>query len=262
MAVAIAEIFGDGILQGEGTRMGVPSVFIRLGGCNLTCKGFGCTLTSPKTQETIIGCDSIFAVSTHFKQQWEYFDKSTDLINVILSNINVNNKPGNSEKPDIVFTGGEPLIHHTDPVLLETLEYFTSRGYTIYFETNGTQYIDFNKYDVYKKVSFTLSVKMSASGEDKNKRWKPEVVNNYLKYTNGSYFKFVLSANSIEQDSKEIFEFLEQVPTFGVVYCMPLGGTIKELESNAKAVYEFAANNGFRYSDRLHIRIYNDLQGV
>jgi organic radical activating enzyme len=271
MAIPIDEIFGDnnqasnggGTLQGEGLRMGIPSIFIRTGGCNLTCKGFGCTLKSALDNETIItGCDSIHAVNVkHFKQNWNYYDSSTELIQEILKHYK--SRPGgNAEKPDLVFTGGEPLIHHSDPALIGALEYFISRGHKVYFETNGTQYIDFDKHPIYKKVAFSMSVKMSSSGEDKSKRWKPEVVNQYLVNTEGSYFKFVLSKESLETEQDEVFEFLDQVPTFGIVYCMPLGETSIEVQQNAKAVYTFAAEHGFRYSDRLHIRIFEDLRGV
>jgi len=271
MSVAITEIFGDvivdgknrGTLQGEGLRMGVPSIFIRTGGCNLKCEGFGCTDVSALDKKTVIkGCDSIFSVNAkHFKHTWTYYDTAKDLIDAILEHYIIR-KGGNSEKPDLVFTGGEPLLHHSDPVMIGTLEYFVSRGHKIYFETNGTQHIDFDKYSVYKDVSFSMSVKMSSSGEDKNKRWKPEVVNQYLRNTTGSYFKFVLSKKSLNQQATEVFEFLEEVPTFGIVYCMPLGETNEEVRENAQAVYEFAAKYGYRYSDRLHIRIYDSLRGV
>jgi predicted RNase H-like HicB family nuclease len=43
---------------------------------------------------------------------------------------------------------------------------------------------------------------------------------------------------------------------------MPLGETNEEVIENAKEVFEFCAKNNFRYSDRIHIRIYNDLRGV
>jgi len=271
MAIPIDEIFGDnnqasnggGTLQGEGLRMGIPSIFIRTGGCNLTCSGFGCTIKSALDKETIItGCDSIHAVNVkHFKHTWTYYDTASDLVQAILKHYKIRPE-GNSEKPDLVFTGGEPLIHHSDPSLIGALEYFISRGHKIYFETNGTIQIDFEKYPIFKRVSFSMSVKMSASGENKSKRWKPEVVNQYLLNTEGSYFKFVLSKVSIETEKAEVFEFLNQVPTFGIVYCMPLGETSKEVQVNAKAVYNFAAEHGFRYSDRLHIRIFEDLRGV
>jgi len=264
MSLPIDEIFGgNGTLQGEGIRMGVPSIFIRTGGCNLKCEGFGCTMVSPLDNQTeILGCDSIHAVnSKHFKHTWTYYDTASEFVDAILEHYIIR-EGGNSEKPDLVFTGGEPLLHHTDPVMIGALEYFISRGHKVYFETNGTQFIDFEKYSIYKDVGFSISVKMSSSGEDKNKRWKPDVVNQYLRNTKGSYFKFVLSAKSLKEEAKEVSEFLHQVPTFGIVYCMPLGETSSQLQENAQAVYEFAAENGFRYSDRLHIRIYEDKRGV
>ena len=265
MSLPVDEIFGNAI-QGEGAYMGVPSVFVRTGGCNLTCKGFGCKTISPLDGKTIItGCDSIHAVNAkHFKHTWIYYDCANDLISDIKKVLPDANtiENGNAEKPVIVFTGGEPLLHHRDEVMIGTLEYFISRGYRVLFETNGTIPIDFNKYNIYKKVSFSMSVKMSTSGEERHKRWKPEVVNEYLKHTKNSYFKFVLSKESIENESNEIFEFLSMVPTFGIVYVMPKGETAEEVNENAAAVYKFAVKHSLRYSDRLHIRIYDNKRGV
>ncbi len=260
MSLPVDEIFLG--LQGEGSRMGTPSVFVRTGGCNLTCPGFGCKAISPIDGSVILGCDSIHAVNAkHFKHTWKYYDTSSDLVHDI-NKVIPSSTHGNAEKCDIIFTGGEPLMHHRDYVLINTIEYFTSRGHKVYFETNGTVHIDFNKFDTYKTVSFSMSVKMSASGEKIEHRWKPDVVNDYLKYTKDSYFKFVLSKQSIEDEANEVFEFLKDVPTFGIVYCMPLGETSDEVNTNAQPVYEFALKHGFRYSDRLHIRVYNDLRGV
>jgi organic radical activating enzyme len=266
MSLPIDEIFGNAV-QGEGSRMGVPSIFVRTGGCNLTCKGFGCKSISALDNTTeITGCDSIHAVNAkHFKHTWTYYDEFIDLVKDIEAKFpqSINpSKLGNAEPVDIIFTGGEPLLHYKDDVLTKTMEYFISRGHKVWFETNGTVPIDFDKFPIFKEVNFSMSVKMSASGEAINKRWKPEVVNEYIKNTKESYFKFVLSAKSLKEEQQEIFEFLGQVPTFGTVYCMPLGETKTQLEENAYDVYEFCAKNGFRYSDRLHIRIHNDLRGV
>lgn len=261
MSLPIDEIFLG--CQGEGSRMGVPSIFVRSGGCTLTCKGFGCTTISALDNKTVItGCDSIHSVdSKHFKHTWDYYDNFYELVEKIKAKF-PNISKGNAEPVDIIFTGGEPLLHHRDETMSKTIEYFISRGHRIFFETNGTVPVDFDKYPIYRKVNFSMSVKMSTSGEEVHKRWKPEVVNNYLANTKESCFKFVLSAQSLQEQTDEIFEFLQQVPTFGVVYCMPLGETQKQLEENAYDVYEFALKNGFRYSDRLHIRIHNDLRGV
>lgn len=267
MSLPIDEVFGNAV-QGEGARMGVPSIFVRTGGCTLTCSGFGCKTISPLDNKTeIIGCDSIHAVNAkHFKHTWTYYDNFMDLVKEIQSKINHKNEfvEANSltEPVDIIFTGGEPVLHHKDDVMLKTIEYFISRNHKIWFETNGTVAVDFDTFPIYRKVNFCMSVKMSASGEKIDKRWKPDIVNNYLKNTKESYFKFVLSSKSLKEETGEIFEFLAQVPTFGVVYCMPLGETTKQLEENAYDVYEFCAKNGFRYSDRLHVRVHNDLRGV
>lgn len=261
----IDEIFGNAV-QGEGLEMGTPSVFVRTGGCNLTCKGFGCTMVSALDGETVItGCDSIHAVNAkHWRHTWTKYNNFMDLvkdIKKVLPSEEVLGS-GNAELPLIIFTGGEPLLQHEDPVMTQTVEYFISRGYRVLFETNGTIPIDFTKHEIYKKVIFSMSVKMSASGEEKSKRWKPEVANSYLKNTKQSHFKFVLSKKSIETETDEIYEFLNQVPTYGIVYVMPMGETAVEVAENAYDVYEFAAQHSMRYSDRLHIRIHDSKRGV
>ena len=257
----VDEIFGN-TMQGEGSAMGYPSVFIRLGGCNLTCSGFGCQITSPLDKETIIkGCDSIHAVNVkHFKHTWSYYDNYIDLVKNIENCFGENTKY--SEKKDIIITGGEPILHYKDDVMIKMIEYFISRGHRVWIETNGTININFDEYPIYKDINFSMSVKMSNSSEPEHKRWKPDVVNNYLKNTKESYFKFVLTKEQCKINAPEVFDFLKQVPTFGLVYCMPMGETAKEVKENSKTVFEFSAKYGFRYSDRLHIRIYNDLRGV
>ncbi len=250
-------------LQGEGNRMGFPSVFIRTGGCNLTCKGFGGQLQSPVNPDImLLGCDTIHAVNRHhFQDTWTPYHSFNVLVNDVLKTI-PNHLAYNEEKVDIVFTGGEPLLHHKTDVMVSSIKYFVSRGHRVWFETNGTIDINFEEFPIYKEVSFSISVKMSSSGENKEVRWKPNAVDNYLRNTKNSYFKFVLSKKSLIQESSEIFEYLELIPTYGTVYCMPLGENKEQLNENALDVYEFAAKNGLRYSDRLHIRIHNDKRGV
>jgi len=261
----VDEIFGNAV-QGEGLEMGTPSIFVRTGGCNLTCAGFGCTMVSALDGETVItGCDSIHAVNAkHWKHTWTRYDQYMELVKAIKDVLPPEEVlgSGNAELPLIIFTGGEPLLQHKEEVMTQTIEYFLSRGFRILIETNATIKIDFDAYPVYRDVIFSMSVKMSASGEEKDKRWKPLVANDYLKHTKQSHFKFVLSKESIKTESAEIFEFLDQVPTYGIVYVMPKGETSKEVEENAYDVYEYAAKHSMRYSDRLHIRIHNDKRGV
>jgi len=243
-------------LQGEGSETGKPSIFIRLGGCNLTCSGFGCKFKSPLTGEELVGCDSHFAVnSKHFRQEWDYIETFQEMVNVIDVEMP---KDSPYMKPLIVFTGGEPLLYATSQIMLDTLDYYVSRGYEVWFETNGTIDIDFKEYPIYNEVNFAISPKLSNSGEDKSKTFKPNICNNLLKNTKKSFFKFVITPESIN----EVVEFLNATPYYGQVYVMPQGSTIQELNENSKFVFEYAMKMGFFYSDRIHIRVFDDLQGV
>jgi len=250
----VVEIFYS--IQGEGEKMGYPSIFVRLGGCNLTCKGFGCKLKSPITGEEITGCDSIRAVNAkHFKHKWKYYEDWKELVDDINTHI-----LDIYQKPLIIITGGEPLIHRNDEILIDTIEYYISRGFDVWFETNGTLSPDFEKYPIYKKCNFVISPKLSNSGEPKEKRYKPEVVNAILTNTEESHLKFVLDKDL--SAIQEIDDFLDDLPTYTKVFVMPQGGTQEELNESSEPVFNYAMNKGFYYSDRIHIRIFNDLEAV
>ena len=84
--------------QGEGRFVGSPSIFIRLGGCNLGCMGFGVEI------DGVVGCDSLKAVhEKKFAHTWQKVDDLISIINQYLKDLDF--------KPDIVFTGGEPLLY-------------------------------------------------------------------------------------------------------------------------------------------------------
>jgi len=237
--------------QGEGRYAGTPSVFVRLGGCNLGCKGFGVKTASAKDSTIMIeGCDSIKAVhNEHFAHTWEKVD---DLISLIMIHLE-----GLSFKPDIVFTGGEPLLHYENPIMIEALKYFIKAGYRVTFETNATIMIDFEKYPIYKEVTFAMSVKLSNSGEEKKKRFVPSSIKAIAENTKESFFKFVLSAESLcAEEIKEISQGIG-IP----IYCMPMGSTARELAVNDKAVANFCIQNGYNYVDRMHIRLWDNEEG-
>lgn len=248
-------------IQGEGPYSGNPSIFVRLGGCTLTCEGFGCSMVSPKDGETIIkGCDSIYAVNAkHFKHTWESYSDFYALVQEIEKLL-----PSKDMylKPDIVFTGGEPTMYCKDDVMIDTITYFISRGYRVTFETNATVDIDFSKYDILKKCNFVMSVKLANSGEPEFKRIKPEIINKILKETEYSCFKFVVNKEMVDNDLSEIFEILHSVPFYADVYLMPLGEDTMEIDSNIISVAEACVKFGFKLSDRMHVRVWGNTMGT
>jgi len=94
----IVEIFHS--VQGEGYHTGTPSIFIRFGGCNLSCTW----------------CDTDFSV----------WDKMT--ISEIISIVE------KYPTKKIIYTGGEPAMQKLRPLSDE----LHSKGYNIAIETNGT----------------------------------------------------------------------------------------------------------------------------
>lgn len=104
-SLAVQSIFPT--LQGEGPYVGWPAVFIRLGGCNLTCHF----------------CDTAF----------EDFEQLA--LERILDRVQQFANPQGERIADlIVITGGEPLRQPIAPLCEQLLE----ADYLVQIETNGT----------------------------------------------------------------------------------------------------------------------------
>ena len=132
MVFNVNEIFYS--LQGEGSRIGKPCVFVRLQGCNLRCNY----------------CDTMYAVDMKFP-----FKVMT--INEIIEQVHKYNCKF------IEFTGGEPLIHNN---INKLMDYFVDSGYEVAVETNGS--IDISQYN--KKIIKIMDIKCPSSGaRDQNK---------------------------------------------------------------------------------------------
>jgi organic radical activating enzyme len=54
---------------------------------------------------------------------------------------------------------------------------------------------------------------------------------------------------------------LKQIPKTEV-YLMPMGDTAKQINENSEAVINMAIEHGFKYCDRLHIRVWDNKRGV
>jgi organic radical activating enzyme len=229
--IPVVEIFYS--LQGEGMRIGTPSLFLRTGGCNLRCPN--------------LPCDTLYAVLSQFAPQWEEME---------IGKIWDKFRPYLPLHPDLVITGGEPLLHWEK---LEPLIKIFPNPITI--ETNGTIAPDFEQFPLYRKVIFAISPKLSNSGERRQKRVKPEVLKKLGKFAPNSFFKFVLSPTQLPQLEKEIEEIIQFAPHLPI-YCMPQGETRQELEKNSPIIAQFALSKGYHYSDRLHLRLFSQNRGV
>ena len=68
------------------------------------------------------------------------------------------------------------------------LKYFHSRDFHITIETNASRNIEFTE-DYQRALQFSMSVKLSVSGEPERKRLNFDAINNIIKNSTGSYFK-------------------------------------------------------------------------
>jgi len=130
-ALRINEIFYS--LQGETTRVGLPTVFIRLTGCPLRCTY----------------CDTSYA-----------FEGGTTLtLTEILEQVAA------FGAHYVTVTGGEPLAQKNCLPLLEAL---SDAGYSVSLETGGALDIS----GVETRVSRILDIKTPGSGEAAKNRWQ------------------------------------------------------------------------------------------
>lgn len=234
-------------IQGEGRYVGAPSIFIRVGGCNLRCPGFG---EYEIDGETIKGCDTIRAVDAeHFRDRWETIDSAADLVDITVDYLD-----RLSYKPDVVITGGEPMLYRHDPSFYGYVAWLVREKFRITIETNGTLAPDFERYKAYRDVVFAMAVKLADSGEPEAKRVCYDAIMQLATRSADSFFKFTLSRTdeSIAREIEEITRGFENE-----IYCMPLGAHRDELEAKAPSVVDFCLKHGYRYSDRLHVRLWN-----
>jgi len=129
--LTINEIFFS--LQGESTRLGIPTIFIRLTGCPMRCHY----------------CDTAYAFDDGQKMSFE------NIVEYI--------KPYKSKF--ITLTGGEPLVQKEAYAFLEVL---CDMGYQVSLETGGAESIK----DVDERVKIILDIKTPGSGELDNYLWE------------------------------------------------------------------------------------------
>jgi organic radical activating enzyme len=219
-------------IQGEGKYAGVPSYFLRTGGCNLNCPGFGASYEVDG--EVRYGCDTYFAVDSAYAKSWIKVDDSKALIDSLKNEFSTI-----GYKPHMVITGGEPLMYHSDNVFYAVIEWLVSEGIEITFETNGTIEIDFEKYPAYQSCIFALSLKLANSGEPEKKRIVPQALRSICDHAKESFLKFTIDADLVKTSAEDEIEAIRELLPDLQVYCMPVGESRDTIWKNDKAVFEF-----------------------
>jgi 7-carboxy-7-deazaguanine synthase len=275
--IKVSELFYS--LQGEGRFVGVPSVFLRTYGCNFTCSGFGCKpgeksagadevakvveqyrdFTSLPLVET--GCDSYASWHPAFKHL-SPTQTTEELVERMLA-LTPNNQwaQNNGNDVHLVITGGEPLLgwQRAYEELLSHPRMADLKNIT--FETNGTQKLhdDFAHCLSHwnGEVTFSVSAKLSASGEKWEDAICPDIVCNYQNYGH-TYLKFVVETNEHIEDAIRATDEYRRAGFKGVIYLMPQGGVVQPYDANKLRIANICCEQGWNYSPRLHVDLWGN----
>jgi organic radical activating enzyme len=289
--IKVAELFYS--VQGEGRFVGVPSIFLRTFGCNFTCSGFGCApgvlstdadeiakniqLYSSLEQLPLVktGCDSYASWHPSFKHLSPMLEVD-DVVNAILQ-LTPNNKwvQDNGNDVHLIITGGEPLLgwQRAYSELLDHPKMADLKNIT--FETNGTQLLttEFKQYLLARDVNslrgkhsdvsitFSVSAKLSASGEKWEDAICPDVVASYQTYGH-TYLKFVVETKEHINEAKRAVDAYRAAGFTGQVYLMPQGGTLDPYNANTKFIVNECLREGWYFSPRLHISLFGNSWGT
>jgi len=282
MKIKVSELFYSA--QGEGRFVGVPSVFLRTFGCNFTCSGFGCAPNVKSTEADDVaknvhlyktfeelplvntGCDSYASWHPAFKELSPNYD-TKELVNKMLA-LTPNNKwlQDNGNDVHLVITGGEPLLgwQRTYEELLSLEGMRDLKNIT--FETNGTQKLQPKFKDYLKKwvqeretnlnaITFSVSAKLSASGEKWEEAICPDIVAEY-EYYGHTYLKFVVETEEHFAEVDRAVKEFRAAGFSGTVFVMPQGGVVTPYERNRVRVADWALSRGYNYSPRLHVDLW------
>ena len=222
----IAEIFYS--VQGEGSLVGMPSIFIRTSGCNLRCVWCDTPYTSWKPEGDELSVDEIRArigAYPHAKH--------------------------------VVVTGGEPMIA---PQIVELTQELRDRGLHITIETAGTveKPVACDLMSISPKLAHSTPPGDWAATHERL-RIQPEVLRHLMRDYDYQ-LKFVVAA---PEDLAEITSMLEQLRAErSKVILMPEGIDAEKLRERGVWLAEICKQEGFRLSPRLHVDLYGNKRGT
>ena len=232
--INIAEMFCNTV-QGEGVHAGVPATFIRLKDCTLACNW----------------CDTL--------EVWRH--GNTYHVSEILDMLKANDMIDKyrNGRQHIVLTGGSPLLQQE--ALISLINMFVIRfGFKPYFEVeNETVLMPLPELE-FQVECWNNSPKLANSGMREKLRYEPEVIHHMSKLNN-SWFKFVVSC---DEDWQEIQMFFldRNLISKDQIILMPEGQTREQLELTREMAVNMAVKHGVRFSDRMHVTVWDRKTGV
>lgn len=244
---------GDGpeifhTIQGEGISTGAPAVFIRASRCNLHCHWCDTDHTwnfkgTPWQHEK----DALPGYQKHEKSAVTYEIDPLEAAQRILAYL----------CDRTVITGGEPLLQ--EKAFLEVISYIRSQDpeHQFEIETNGTRIPSAEFAEAVNQ--FNVSPKLTNSAMPETLRLNPTALS-YFANSPKAWFKFVIAAPS------DLPEIQSLAAAHGIsrkrILLMPEGRTAAELDRSSEWLAEICRDHGYRFCDRLHVRIWGDKRGV
>jgi 7-carboxy-7-deazaguanine synthase len=227
--VKIAEIFYS--IQGEGSLIGIPSVFVRTTGCNLRC----------------VWCDTPYT-------SWQ--PEGEDLaIGEIMQRVT------SYSASHIVLTGGEPMIA---PDVLALTSLLREVGLHITIETAGTVFhpVACDLMSISPKLKNSTPTQREGgrwAAQHERLRYQPQVLQRLVREYRHQ-LKFVVAA---EADLAEIRNIQQEVGALpSNVILMPEGVDRDTLQERGVWIAEICKREGYRFSPRLHVDLWGARRGV
>jgi organic radical activating enzyme len=228
--LVVNEIFGPTV-QGEGPSSGHRCAFLRLGGCNLSCRW----CDTPYTWDWKGVADEGHAYRP--ADELHPMAIETVLSRLLAFDVGL-----------IVLSGGEPLSqqHRLMPVIHGLKE----AGLDIEIETNGT--VAPLPELVASGVRFNVSPKLAHSGDPERRRLVPEVLRAFAELP-PTIFKF----DDLDEVERLVTRF-----ALRPVWIMPLGRTTEELIATLRKLADSTISRGWNLTSRMHVLAWETQRGV
>jgi 7-carboxy-7-deazaguanine synthase len=214
--IRINEIFHS--IQGEGVNAGLPAIFIRFQGCNLSCPW----------------CDTAHAIAKGSGEN-------------LLSIENIIEQISGFNCQHVVITGGEPTAQMAE--LLELVAALRKQDYSLELETNGLVPLPAESEGDFSQIN--VGLKLPESSMPLADNYYRQAIDRYGKLPNVS-FKIVIGDQGHQDFLTDVL--LEQHDLARQKIClMPQGENPEQLQRSAIRVMELCKRENVRFSPRLHI---------